>query len=157
MQLAHYSAARIYNKLHLWLGIPAVILSVVVSTSIFSSLSTSAESGNTKWLIIIIGLLSVTSGVLAGLQTFLKYSELSEKHRIAGARYAHLKHKIELLATFSIEDEGELRDKLEQIETQWGKYREDSPNISTNQWSKIEKELTYDVHEEKYGDLAKDA
>ncbi|WP_133511467.1 SLATT domain-containing protein [Candidatus Thiosymbion oneisti] len=152
VQLAHYDATRLYNNRHLRLGIPAVVLSVIVGTSVFGSLSKSAESN--EIIVIIVGLFSVTSAVLTGLQTFLQYSELAEKHRIAGARLAHLKHEIELLATLPPNNDEELKTKLEQIETQWAKFREDSPNIPDKLWKKIELNLTYEMHEKKYGSLA---
>jgi hypothetical protein len=67
-------------------GIPAVVLSTVVSTSVFASLLKQPD----PWLQITLGFASVAAALLASLQTFLSYSERAEKHRIAGAKYGAL-------------------------------------------------------------------
>ena len=46
-----------------------------------------------------MGLCSVLAALLAGLQTFLGYSERSEKHRMAGARYGALRREMDVLRT----------------------------------------------------------
>lgn len=153
MQIAHYSSARAFHNRHLWLGVPSVILGVVVSTSIFSSISKAETTSYSTWLVILIGLLSVIAAALSGLQTFFKFSELAEKHRIAGAKYAHIKHEIELLATFLPTKDSELIALLQKIEGEWGKCRQESPNIPDSLWAVTEKNLTYEIHDEKYGQL----
>lgn len=40
MQMAHYDAAIHFERLHLLLGIPVIVLSTVVGTAIFASLQT---------------------------------------------------------------------------------------------------------------------
>src|SRR6266481_6908548 len=101
VQRGHYIAGRRYDRMHLVLGVPAVGLSAVVGTAIFSSLS--AANPDVRWT-IVVGLLSIASVVLTALQTFLRYSELAERHKIAGARFADLKHRIELVAVFRTAD-----------------------------------------------------
>lgn len=146
VQLAHYEAGRRFGHLHLWLGLPVVALTTIVGTSVFATLQ---ESTHTS-IQIAVGLLSVTSAVLAGLQTFLGYATAAEKHRIAGARFASLKHQIELLATLPPPDEQQLRDALADIEKQWSTFREDSPNIPGRIWRRIENSLTLEEHEKRY-------
>ncbi|MGD0570302.1 MAG: SLATT domain-containing protein [Candidatus Sulfotelmatobacter sp.] len=150
VQLAHYNSARKFGNLHLWLGIPAIVLSTVVGTTVFATLAQSAKSAKQEWIQVIVGMLSVLSAVLVALQTFLRYSELAEKHRVAGARFANLKHRIELLATLPPSDEQKLRESLLEIETLWEKLREESPNIPADAWNHVEQTLTYEEHEKRY-------
>jgi hypothetical protein len=75
------------------LGVPAIVLSTLVGTAVFASLQKQPE----LWLQISIGLASVLAAVLAGLQTFLGYTERAEKHRIAGAKYGALGRELEVL------------------------------------------------------------
>jgi hypothetical protein len=154
VQLAHYESARKFGHRHLWLGFPAIILSTVVGTSVFATLAKSADQVGRPWLQIIIGLLSVLSAVLASLQTFLRSSELAEKHRLAGARFANLKHDLELLATMPPPNSDQLRDALSVIEQRWAKLREESPNLPEKIWTRIEQTLTYEKHEKRYPTLA---
>jgi hypothetical protein len=151
MQIPHYESARKFDRLHLWLGLPAIALSTIVGTSVFASLSKTADI----LFQIVVGLLSVVAAVLTGLQTFLKYSELSEKHRIAGARFANLKHCIELLATLPPSSEDELKQALTEIENRWAKLREDSPTLPMPIWKNIEKTLTFEEYKRRYPELVR--
>jgi len=140
VQLAHYESARKFDRLHLWLGLPAVALSTIVGTSVFASLSKPANIT----LQIVVGLFSVTAAVLAALQTFFKYSELSEKHRIAGAKFANLEHRLELLGTMPPASADELKKSLTMIEDTWAKLREESPNLPGRVWQRIERDQVLD-------------
>jgi hypothetical protein len=146
MQLAHYEAARKFETHHLWLGLPAIVFSTVVGTTVFASMSNGADVG----LQISAGILSVAAAVLTALQTFLKYSELSEKHRSAGAKFANLKHRIELLTAMPPVDPIELKQQLTMIEDRWSKVREESPTVPTRIWERIESSLTYEEHARRY-------
>lgn len=137
VQLAHYECARRFERLHLWLGLPAIALSTLVGTAVFSSLEKSADAK----LQIIVGLLSVLAAVLTGLQTFLRYGELGDKHRLAGARFANLKHRIEMLMTQP--DGPEVASQLVGIEEAWAKLREESPSLSSKIWKRVERDVKF--------------
>ena len=139
VQTGHYEAGRRYDRLHLLLGIPAIIISAIVGTAVFASLATDKHN---PVVTILVGLLSVAAAVLASLQTFLKYSELAERHKLAGARFADLKHKIELIAVFQPADVDALKSQLAEVEGRWETVREESPNIPAKVWKRIEKEMT---------------
>jgi hypothetical protein len=140
VQMAHYESARLFERLHLWLGLPAIALSTLVGTAVFASLSRAAELS----LQIVIGLLSVAAAVLTGLQTFLKYSELAERHRLAGARFANLKHRLELLVMSPPATADDLRQSLGSIEESWAKCREESPTLPARIWRRIEGAAAFD-------------
>lgn len=153
MQLAHYQSARSFEKRHLWLGLPAIALSTIVGTSVFATIEQTADNSRKLWLQITIGLLSVLSAVLVSLQTFLRYAERAEKHRVAGARFANLKHEIELLSTMPPPNPADLRQALADIEGKWSKLREDSPNLSEAIWKDVERTLTTEEHSKRYAPL----
>lgn len=137
VQIAHYECARYFERLHLWLGLPAVVLSTVVGTTVFASLSKVTDLA----FQIAVGLLSVIAAVLTGLQTFLRYSELAERHRLVGARFANLKHRIELLTAFPPATEAEFNSSLQSVEDAWSKLREESPMLPGRIWKRIEKAI----------------
>ena len=92
-QHAHYLSAEHFSSRKYWLGIPAVVLSTFVGTSVFATVKGQPEI----WLQITVGLASVAAALLASLQTFLGYAERAEKHRIAGAKYGALGRELEQL------------------------------------------------------------
>jgi hypothetical protein len=152
VQRGHYLAGRRYDRFHFLLGIPAVCLTAIVGSAVFSSL---AAEKQTVYGTIVIGLLSITALVLTALQTFLKYSELAERHKIAGARFADLKHQIEMIAVFQTADKDAIRSKLEAVEQLWTKVREESPNLPAGIWSSVEKELTLEKDVEIHPNFGK--
>lgn len=114
-QRAHYLSADQFGARKYWLGIPAVILSTLVGTSVFATVQKQPE----LWLQITVGLASVAAALFASLQTFLGYSERAEKHRIAGAKYGALGRELEQLraldATPSEEAISEVRKRLDDL------------------------------------------
>ena len=89
---AHYRAAKIANQGHVLLGAPATLISTIVGTAIFASLNGNPNNS----VKIFAGLISLLGAALSALQTFFKFSELAEKHRLAGANYGDVKRKLEL-------------------------------------------------------------
>jgi len=73
----HYDAAVMSKKFNYFMGVPVIILSTIVGTTIFSSLDTTTN----VCLKIFLGLFSISSVVLSALQTFMKYSETAEEYR----------------------------------------------------------------------------
>jgi hypothetical protein len=96
-QRAHYLSADHFGRRRYWLGIPAVMLSTIVGTSVFATLQKQPE----PWLQISVGLASVLAALLTSLQTFLGYAERAEKHRVAGAKYGALGRELEMLRASS--------------------------------------------------------
>jgi hypothetical protein len=125
MQIAHYDAAIHFERQNLKLGIPVVVFSTIVGTTIFATLS----NATSRLLRISAGLMSAAAAVLASLQTFLKYSERAEKHRAAGARYANLKHELELMSALPSRSQETQREILESLRARWVAVHEEAPTV----------------------------
>ncbi len=93
--LAHQQAEVYYTRMNRVLGVPVVVLTTLVGTTVFSML---AKSPDTR-LIIIVGLLSICAAILSSLQTFLGYAGLAEKHGIATDNYSGLRRDVEVQLT----------------------------------------------------------
>jgi hypothetical protein len=124
----HYLAASRYSRLHFWLGLPTVLLATIVGTSVFAMLQKQPE----VWWQITVGLMSITAAVLSALQSFLNYSDKTEKHRTAGARYNAIGRELEQL--LAQEDKwsslDSIRNKIDQLSQQ-------SPHIPSTVRSSI--------------------
>jgi hypothetical protein len=92
-QRAHYLSADSLGRKKYWLGIPAVVLSTLVGTSVFATI----QKQPSLTMQICVGLASVLAALLTSLQTFLGYSERAEKHRLAGAKFGALGRELEML------------------------------------------------------------
>ena len=125
---AHYIAWEEAVTRNKWLGIPVVITTAAVGTAIFGTI----QDNMGIELKIATGLLSLTAAVLSALQTTLKYSELAEKHKMAGARYAGMRRRLEMFI-LKYEDEPrkqqEAMKALEEIALLFADLAEESPSL----------------------------
>ncbi len=120
----NYRIAQRLSRFNVALGIPIVILTTFAGTSIFATLG---ETGIVGFK-IIVGLVSVLAAVLASLQTFLRFSERAEKHRVAATRWAAIRREIdEMVSLHPVypESRGDpkryldnLRDRIDKLTTE---------------------------------------
>jgi hypothetical protein len=154
--LAHwFTRARIAQKTHLRtaeklmrlnkkLGIPVVVLTTIVGTTVFASLGTNSQNSLIQ---ILVGLTSISAATLASLQTFFNFSEKSEQHRIASNRFAKIKHDI-VTAVIELETAPaeEFVSFVKQIQIEWDTTNESSPLPDQNIFKDVFKELGGDIH-----------
>ena len=134
-QFAHYESAKSLSRSNYALGIPAVILSTFVGTSIFASLGETLSSSTQ----ILVGIVSVLAATLSAVQTFLGFSERAAKHRTIASRYGSARRRIEeLLAVsgpaVSPEEISNLRHEIDSIS-------EEAPDVPDRIWERTLKKL----------------
>ncbi len=133
-QFSHYEVAKSLEGFNYWLGLPSILLSTFVGTSVFAALGRTVDSR----LQIFVGLVSVAAAMLSGVQTFLRFSERAEKHRSVAARYGALRREIEEILACGGEIPGErltgLREKID-------KLAEEAPSISSRIWTRVQRTM----------------
>jgi len=132
-QSAHYSMATALRARNLWLGMPVVVLSTLVGTSLFATLSNSHDPVAPQ-LRLLVGCISVAAAVLAALQTFLRFSARSEQHTLAADWYSSLRRDLEeVLATPPTQ-----RDRpvptLDRLRKEMNKIGSQAPMIGERVW-----------------------
>ena len=132
-QFAHYEAAKYLSRRNYFLGIPVIVLTTIVGTSIFASF----QEQNMIWLRIILGLVSVAAAVLSALQTFLRFQERAEKHRSAGASFGSIRREIEQLF-IDIENAKVMTQSLDAIRKRFDSLSKEAPEIPNSIWKKAE-------------------
>jgi hypothetical protein len=133
IQTAHYEAASSLDRWHYAVGLPLVLLSTLVGTSIFATLETNPN----LWVKIGVALASVVAAILAAIQTFLRLAERSEKHKMAGVRYGSIKREIEQASTFPFQGVDDLKVFIESLRVRWDKLVEESPTIPKAVWQRV--------------------
>jgi len=135
---AHYMVCENAAKWNNRLGVPVTVITAIIGTSIFGTINNDPAIG---WK-IVAGLMSLSAAILSALQTTFKFSELAEKHKIAGNRFSGLRRQIEFfILKYSDEDKKncdiafENRDTalkdLEKIIKNYSALAEESPVIPT--------------------------
>jgi len=135
-QRAHYEASLLFGARKLRIGVPSVILSTIVGTAVFASLS---EAEVSVVLRVITGTLSVVAAILAALQTFLGYSERGANHQRARTEYGKIRRTIEqlLVGDHSTSLSQEITDVREQIDA----ADEKAPDVPNRAWKKAKAAL----------------
>ncbi len=130
-QKCHYLASARFEKYNYYLGIPTTILSVAVGTVIIASSSKHIYS----IIAFIFGIGGILAGILSSLQTFLKFNERSEKHKIYGVKYGIIGRRLEILVntpdiTYQI---------IDNIKLELDALANDAPKLPLDILSKVKK------------------
>ncbi|HEY5808305.1 MAG TPA: SLATT domain-containing protein [Povalibacter sp.] len=93
----HFSASERTNLLHIWFGIPGVVISVVLGSTFFV-LITKEIPIEAKWAGAVAALVAA---VLSAIQTFFNFQKASESHRTVANQYLSIQRECErLLASY---------------------------------------------------------
>jgi hypothetical protein len=134
---AHYQMAEKYKANHRTFGTIVVIITALVGTSVFSTLS-----GTTNPTVqVVTSILSVAAVVLAALQTFLGFSDLQAQNKMAGVGYSQIRRDLDLLAAKYPKGRGGANTpemaELESIKKHLDDLDNSSPTIPDKVWDKI--------------------
>ena len=138
---AHYLAADHYARLNRLLGIPVIIITALVGTTIFSTL----EQNPNSWLKIIAGLVSLVGTVFAALQTSLGYAQTAEKHKTAGETYRSVQRRFEIFELkFKLagpDNRETAMNKLEDLVEKLEEVAKNFPTVSDKYYNIAKREL----------------
>ncbi|MBI4527608.1 MAG: SLATT domain-containing protein [Deltaproteobacteria bacterium] len=134
-QSAYYiMAERLRRQHYYYLGIPTVILSSIVGTTIF------ADIGQDKLSIpvrLIAGTVSILAAVLAGLQTFLRPGQAATEHGFAADWFAAIRREIEELLALPRASRGNAKACLDSIRREMNKAGQKAPELDESLWISV--------------------
>ena len=143
----HRVMADRMRRRHLTLGIPVVILTTLIGTSAFASIS-KAHGDSITFLgvdpdavLVIVGTISILAAILSSLQTFLRYATRAEGHRIAALRYESLRRDMATTLALPRAARGQPDRDLGSVRQRMDRYAKESPTIGERQWEKLSAEF----------------
>lgn len=136
-QIANYEAANRFSRRHLWFGIPSVLLSAIVATSVFATLETQLS----LWPRIVVGLTSMLTAVFAALQTFLRFNERASTHRALGAEYGAIKREIDQILAVGNEGDCVSDEQLNTVRTRMDSVAKQAPEIPEDIWTAVHRTI----------------
>ena len=95
MHIAHHLAAARYSKYQKFLGSFSVVLSTLVTSSLFIAIKNAAETNNDQSSILVIGLISLFASVVAGIHSFLRLDQKINDHYKGAVSFQYLRRLIE--------------------------------------------------------------
>lgn len=148
----HDLAARRNDTYRYWLGVPTIIFATVVGSSVFASLDTQVDIS----LKIILGLVSITSAVLASLQTFYNFAGRAETHRVAGIKYKVIIRELEQLLTGSAQQLPEKAAFLDDLRQRLDDLELEAPVVADSIYRRIEERYNNVVFSDKVAALVRE-
>ena len=137
-QIAHYRVASRLRQYNVWLGLPVVIFTTAVGTSLFATLS---EKQLAMWLRITVGAISLMAAILAGIQTFLSFAKRADQHAVAADWYASIRRKIEQQANTPRKGRSDPRKFLDEVRKDMNTVGSQFPEIGESMWSQVAEEV----------------
>ena len=122
----HWDIARKYFKRDRIINLPHVILSAVLSTTLFTQVG--EENVNIS-LAYSFAILSSILTVISVVNNYLNYSQLHTAHRNASLNYGLLQRNMEIILMKPPENRGSYWEVLERFMSEYSKIRENAPFI----------------------------
>ncbi|MEN3316331.1 MAG: hypothetical protein V7605_2565 [Acidimicrobiaceae bacterium] len=139
---AHYKLATRLKNRNLGLGIPVVILSSIVGSSLFATIDDKTKVPvGVRFAIAVV---SMIAAVLSALQTFLRFGARAEKHVFAADWYAAVRREIDQYIVLSPADRGRPKELLDRLRKEMGKVGQQAPEIPEPLWVKLRGEFGVD-------------
>jgi hypothetical protein len=140
-QQGHYRAALWFGRLNRMIGVPTIVLTAIVGTSAFSSL-TEARQVSPEWQ-LVAGILSLLAAALASLLTFFRFPERAVDHRRASAAFGNIRREIEQLLTrdFDADQGEEINERLTEIRKAIDDADANSAEVPNSIWRRTYKGL----------------
>jgi hypothetical protein len=129
-QSAHYASADLFRMLNYVVGVPAVIFSSVVGTSLFAGLD--KDSPRT----VLVASTSILAAILGALQTFLRFAERATLHATAADWYSAIRRDIEEILHLPVGDRGAPKECLDEVRKEMNRVAQDSPELSARVWER---------------------
>jgi hypothetical protein len=127
----HFQTAEQLSRWNVFLGIPVVVLSAIVGTGVFATLQDDVDPS----IRIAAGSVSVIAAVLASVQTFLRFGERSERHRVAAERWSSIRREIEKMRALPA-DVGDPKQLLDDIKARMDEAADKSPAMPDRRWKR---------------------
>jgi hypothetical protein len=137
-QIAHYRVASRLRQYNVWLGLPVVIFTTAVGTSLFATLN---QPKLPMWLRISVGTISVIAAILAGIQTFLSFAKRADQHAVAADWYASIRRKIEQQANTPRKGRSDPKKFLDEIRKDMNTVGSQFPEIGEGVWTQVATEV----------------
>jgi hypothetical protein len=128
----HFQVAEDLSRWNVSLGIPVVVLSAIVGTGVFATLTENVDAG----IRIAAGSVSVIAAVLASVQTFLRFGERSERHRVAAERWSAIRREIEKARALHAQQVGDPKQLLDDIKARMDEAGDKSPAMPVRRWAR---------------------
>ena len=131
---AHYRLANRCRRRNVALGVPVVVCSTIVGTSLFATLNDAQVDSQAR---LLIGAVSVAAAVLAALQTFLRFAERAERPAVAADWYTAVRRGTAATRALPPAAREPPAVHLPKVRKEMSRVGQQAPEIPAGLWAKI--------------------
>jgi hypothetical protein len=135
-QIAHYKVA---SRLRVWsrlIGLPTVILTTVVGTSIFATIDQKTVDVDVR-VRVIVGAITIGAAVFSGIQTFFGFAQRADQHVLAADWYSSIRRHIEQVKGTPRDWRHDPNEVLDSIRKEMNQVGSQFPEIGQRTWKKL--------------------
>jgi hypothetical protein len=141
--IAHSLAFSYYNSADKTVGLSSTLLTALVSSAIFASISKPSTDGFIKTssinVIVVAGVVSIIATLFSAANAFLKYGELAARHNQAVASFGSLRRELETTLMNTVVPL--TPEKMEDFNAKWTKLEETVPAIPQRIFNKASRQV----------------
>ena len=137
-EAGHRVMADRMRRRYLMLGVPVVVLTTVVGTSVFASIQDQKVPTGVR---VVVGSVSILAAVISSLQTFLRYGMRAEGHRVAAIRYETLRRDMAAVLAIPRASRTDPLRQLDSVRNRMDRYAKESPTIGEREWDRLERKF----------------
>lgn len=139
----HFYASVRTNHLHIWLGVPSVLISVALGSTLFT-LASKELPPEIKWVGAFLALVAASLGAM---QTFFNFQKISESHRTVANQYLGIERQCNLLIAAYCDNLADLvtvSKRLEELNSLYHEVNKAAEGLRTNDkdYAEARKRLT---------------
>lgn len=124
----HDKTEKKYKRLNMIFSIPVIILSTLSGVGNFG-LSSIFPEGDKTSPNLIIGGISVFTGIISTIANYLRYAQLQEAHRSCAVQWGKFQRKISVDLSMHPKDREEAHDFISACRVEYDRLMEQSPSI----------------------------
>lgn len=122
----HSKAEGKYAKINNQLSIPVIVLSTLTGAT---SVGSATMFGENPYASIIIGLVSITTGIIQTISSYFKYAQRSESHRLTAISYKKLNQFLTIELSLPRNQRMPPKAMLKYVRTELTRLLETAPQI----------------------------
>lgn len=127
--LLHNLSFIYFNNLNNWINIPVMILSTITGSASVGSASLFGDSNTAS---VVIGLIIICLNSLNGINTYFKFAQLAEAHKIASISFIKISRFLELELSLPRKERQDPNIILKVLKSEMDRLLETSPIIPPN-------------------------
>jgi hypothetical protein len=129
LSMLHSSATQKFQRINTALNIPVIILSTIVGAT---SMSSTVIFGGWEYGSVIIGVISLFSGILKTVDSYFNFGQLLERHRVTSISYKKLYKILSFELSLPRHQRTNLKTFMKFIKAEMDRLLEQSPELPTD-------------------------